>query len=92
MKRLGFKVEQIVTSYKSLSISLIDYAAPLLTSALVNIISALSRCHKRFLRIINCSLDAAVDKYDLFHQPSTSTSAVNRPSRESLMTNHIRPP
>lgn len=65
MKRLGFKVEQIVTSYKSLSVSLIDYAAPLLTSAPANIISALSRCHKRFLRIINCNLDAAVVKYDL---------------------------
>lgn len=65
MKRLGFKVEQIVNSYKSLSLSLIDYAAPLLTSAPANINCALSRCHKRFLRIINCSVDAAVEKYNL---------------------------
>ena len=28
MKRLGFNIDQIVTSYKSLSLSLIDYAAP----------------------------------------------------------------
>jgi hypothetical protein len=65
MKRLGFNVENIVNSYKSLSLSLIDYAAPLLTSAPTNIIHALNRCHKRFLRIINCNLDAAVEKHNL---------------------------
>ena len=65
MKRLGFNVEQIVNSYKSLSLSLIDYVAPLLTSAKGHIISNLSRYHKRFLRIINCSIDAAVEKYNL---------------------------
>lgn len=66
MKRLGFQIEQIVNSYKSLSLSLVDYAAPLLTSASTEIMNALNRCHKRFLRIINCSLDVAVEKYNLF--------------------------
>lgn len=65
MKRLGFNVEQILNSYKSLSLSLIDYAAPLLTSTKGYIISNLSRYHKRFLRIINCSINAAVEKYNL---------------------------
>ena len=65
LNRLGFNVEQIVNSYKSLRLSQIDYAAPLLTSAKGYIISNLSRYHKRFLRIINCSIDAAVEKYNL---------------------------
>ena len=66
MKMLGFNIEQIVTTYKSLSLSLVDYAAPLLTSAPSTVENALKRCHKRFLRIINClDDDDALAKYNL---------------------------
>ena len=65
MKRLGFNIDQIVTSYKSLSLSLIDYAAPLLTSAESDIINALKQSHKRFLKIINCTPEIAKQKYNL---------------------------
>ena len=58
----------MVITYKCLSLSLVDYAAPLLTSshahASSTVENALKRCHKRFLRIINWPDDPLV-KYNL---------------------------
>ena len=52
-------------SYKSLSLSLVDYAAPLLTSAPASVDYALKKCHKRFLRIINCKPEDAETLHNL---------------------------
>ena len=65
MKRLGFKIDQIVTSYKSINLSLIDYSAPLLISSPISVTNPIKQSQKRFLRIINCNPDEAKQKFNL---------------------------
>ena len=65
LKRLNFEKTAIVTAYKSLTLSVVEYAAPILTSAPKSIKSELERFHKRFLKIINSNPIEALNRYSL---------------------------
>ena len=64
-KRLNFEKTAIVTAYKSLTLSVVEYAAPILTSAPQSIKTELERFHKRFLNIINSNPIEALNRYSL---------------------------
>jgi hypothetical protein len=65
MKKFNFNLEHIVNAYKSLSLSLIAYAAPLLTNCTNDLQIQMQRCQKKFLKIIKCSIEEAKLKYNI---------------------------
>jgi hypothetical protein len=52
LKRLGFKEEILINVYRTLSISVIRYSAPLLVAANEQTKSEMASHHKRVLKII----------------------------------------
>ena len=65
MKKFNFDLNHIVNAYKSLSLSVIAYAAPLLTSCTSDMQIQMQRCQKKFLRIIKCTIDEAKLKFNI---------------------------
>ena len=60
LKRLGFKRDILISVYRSLGLSHINYSAPLLTSASNQAKTEMAQYQRRILRIINISAaDAA---------------------------------
>ena len=65
MRKFNFDLNHIVNAYKSLSLSLIAYAAPLLTSCTSDMQIQMQRCQKKFLKIIKCTIDEAKLKFNI---------------------------
>jgi hypothetical protein len=65
LKRNGFREEILITVYRSLAISHINYSAPILTSANKETMEQLENFQRRVLRIIGTSSEEAATKYKL---------------------------
>jgi hypothetical protein len=71
LKRVGFREEILITVYRSLALSHINYSAPILTSVNKETTAQLETYQNRILRIIGITLEQANEKYKL---PSIATS------------------
>jgi len=71
LKRVKFSEEILITVYRSLALSHINYSAPILTSVNKETTAQLESYQNRILRIIGITLEQANEKYKL---PSIATS------------------
>ncbi len=65
LKRLGFKEEILITVYKSLFVSHLDYNSPVLTSATCEIKAQINSVQNRILKIIGISKSESSENFDI---------------------------